>query len=69
MARLHARITALEQYDARQRVSRQIRVVYGSDEPEQVLPGDIVLRVVYAEDPHGQADLPGSSSAKGGRAG
>lgn len=56
--RLQARVDKLEQYDAQRRISRQIRVVYGDDEPTEVLPGDVVLRVRYADDPHGPIDLP-----------
>lgn len=59
--RLDTRLKRLEQLDAQQRLSRQIRVVYGDDEPAEVLPGDIVLRVVYADDPRGSTGLQGSS--------
>jgi hypothetical protein len=67
--RLQARVDKLEQHDAQSRATQRIQVVYGDDEPEEVLPGDVVLRVVYADDPHGSTDLPGSSRARGGSEG
>jgi hypothetical protein len=60
MARLQARLCKLEQYDTQKRATRQIRVVYSDAELAQVLPGEVVLRVVYADDSHRSTDLPGS---------
>jgi hypothetical protein len=52
MVRLYERLRKLEQQDAQKRGRQRIRGVYSDEEMAQVLPGEVVIRVVDADEPH-----------------